>query len=484
MVPGSLLSKCSMAGVTSLRQRTTSKCMLGATRGVKILSARPVNDGKQLDVEFVDRTAYRFHVEWMKDASPSLVGNDYYRKSARHVFDVKKYVATDAQPADDGSKLVVQFQNGTEQGTSDEYVATWLHAFAPHVGRPLHEKSHAPQQAEGLKGTGSLLEQMHKSRQPWGAELQMPTFDASVLAVDEAMQIEFLERLVDPGVALITGVEPPQSLENDVVGQPLERLVGNVIGRLNQHPVRSTRYGVMHSRGTAAKSGADYDHANPLSMHTDHSVYNGTPGYVQFMYQAQGSVRSKVCDGVALTDVFREQYPEEFRLLATVQLTHSSRNGIYGKHGGYCADGAGSDAAHFELVHTHPVIELDEDGCLTKVVQSETKRGVCALPFDMYEKFMSAYRLWTDLVEQERFVCNFDWPEHSVIAMNNWRVMHGRASVPPGMDRTMCFGYVMKTIFENRYRFLRQRQVERKHPLMDDKWLTRLPNQVLYKLVQ
>jgi len=478
MVLGSLLGRCSVAGVKPMRR------VLGTTRGMKILSAHPVNNGKQLDVEFTDKTAYRFHVEWMKDASPSLVGSDYYRKSAAHVFDVNKYVATEAQPADDGSKLVVHFQNDTKHGTSDEYVATWLHAFAPHVGQPLHDESRATKDTGGLKGTGSLLEQRHKSRQPWGAELQMPTFDANVLAVDEAMQIDFLEKLTDPGVAIITGVEPPQGLENELVGQPLERLVGNVIGRLNQHPVRSTRYGVMHTRGAAAKSGADYDHANPLSMHTDHSVYNGTPGYIQFMYQAQGSVKSKVCDGLALANAFREQYPEEFHLLTTVQLTHSSRNGIYAKNGAYCSDSSAADAAHFELVHTHPVIELDADGCLEKVVQSETKRGVCALPFDTYEKFMAAYRLWTDLVEQPRFVCDFDWPEHSIIAMNNWRVMHGRASVPPGMDRTMCFGYVMKTIFENRYRFLRQRQVEKKDPLMNDKWLTRLPNQVLYKLVR
>uniref|UniRef100_A0A7S2AZT8 TauD/TfdA-like domain-containing protein n=1 Tax=Alexandrium andersonii TaxID=327968 RepID=A0A7S2AZT8_9DINO len=139
---------------------------------------------------------------------------------------------------------------------------------------------------------------------------------------------------------------------------------------------------------------------------------------------------------------------------------------------------------HFELVHTHPVIELDADGLLEKIVQSETKRGVCALPFETYEKFMAAYRLWTSLVEETRFVCNFAWPEHTVIAMNNYRVLHGRALVPPGMDRTMCFGYVQRTIFENRYRLLRQRQVEKCDPDMSEKWVTRLPNQVLQALVR
>merc|ERR1711948_172128 len=111
--------------------------------------------------------------------------------------------------------------------------------------------------------------------------------------------------------------------------------------------------------------------------------------------------------------------------------------------------------APFELVHTHPIIQLDEEGHVEKVVQSETKRGVCALPYDVYQPFMEAYELWT---------------------------LHGRASVPPGMNRTMAFGYLGKILVENRYRLLKQTQTERAEPSMDHRWLTRVPNQVLEKL--
>jgi len=473
-----LAARRSAAALGAWRQR------LGAVRGVRIVSARPVNGGRQLDVEFVDRTAYRFHAEWMRDSSPAAVGADTYRKSAKHLVDVKEYLAADARPSGDGAKLVVDFETGAAGHVSDEYVSAWLHAFAPYVGQPLHEGRSDLKPKGGLKGTGSLLDGLKQKRQPWGSELSIPSFDAKALRTDEALQIEFLERLADPGVALVTGVGAPQSLASEDVGLPLERLVGEVIGRLNQHPARATRYGVMRTAGASRRAGADYDHANPLSMHTDHSVYHGTPGYVQFMYQAQGSVRSKVCDGLALTHHLREHHPEELRLLSTVHLTHSSRNSIYAKSGAYRSDSAAGDPATFELVHTHPVIELDADGHLEKVVQSETKRGVCALPYEIYGDYMAAYRLWTGLVEEPRFTCHFDWPEHTVLAMNNHRILHGRATVPAGMDRTMCFGYVMKTIFENRHRLLKQRQAERRNPLMSDRWLTRVPNQVLQVLVQ
>jgi len=480
MIPARMASRSSLAGASTAATRLLG----GATRGMKIASARPVNDGRQVDVEFVDKTAYRFHTEWMKDSNPTAVGHDYYRKSANNLFEVQEYTAHEVAPAEDGSKLMVRFANGSVNPHMDEYVATWLHAFAPYVGQPLNEVAKAApvSSTEGLKGTGSLLEDLHRNRKPWFSDVEIPSYDAAALANDPAMQADLIEKMTCPGVAIVHGLGAPESLADKDVGLPMENLVTNIIGRLNQHPVRATRYGVMHTRSGAEKNGADYDHKNPLSMHTDHSVYNGTPGYYQFMYQAQGHVKSKVCDGLALHNYMRDNHPEEYKLLTTVNLTHSSRNNIYGKDGSYKQREEG--CAIFELVHTHPVITLDANGDLEKIVQSETKRGVSALPFDTYEKFMAAYRLWTSIAEKKEFIREFEWPEHSMVCFNNYRILHGRASVPPNMQRTMCFGYTMKTIAENRYRFLRQTLAEQKDPLMSDKWLTRVPNQVLKAMVE
>jgi len=229
----------------------------------------------------------------------------------------------------------------------------------------------------------------------------------------------------------------------------------------------------------------DYDMQKPLSMHTDHTVYHGTPGFLQFMYQAQGSCQSKVRDGVALAEYVRNHHPEEFKLLTTVPITHSSRNNLY------TPDGAPRDVGDpkvegspSELVHTHPVIQLNAQGRVEKVAQCETKRGVCALSFDKYESFMTAYKLWISLCEDQRFMKHFDWPEHTMVVMNNWQILHGRASVAPGMPRTMVGGYITKVNFENRYRLLKQIQTERFNPLLNETWLTRLPNQILAKMIR
>jgi len=474
MIPASVAGKRSLASGAVAAQRL-------ASRGVKIVSASPVNNGKQVDIEFVDRTSYRFHTAWIKDAHPNLTGSDYYRKSAKTIFEVNDFAVDSVKPLEGGDKIQVNFTNcNPANAVTEEYVSSFLHAFAPYVGRPLHKEA---EQAQCLPGTGSLLDNLYQNRKGWYSDLEMPTFDGEEMAKNEDMQVEFLERMMDPGVALIKNIGVPEGFDHVKAGIPMEEFVGKIIGRLNQHPMRATRFGVIHTQARGEIAGADYDHKNPLSMHTDHSVYHGTPGYLQFMYQARGSVTSKVCDGVAVANYMREHHPEDFKLLTTVNVTHSSRNCIYAKSGGYRRDSPDGDGASFELVHTHPVIQLDKDGNIEKIVQSETKRGVSALPFDIYERYMEAYKRWTQLVEDEKFKCNFDWPEHSVIVMNNHRVLHGRATVAPGVERTMVFGYVMKTIYENRHRLLKQRQAERNNPVLNDKWLTRLPNQVLTKMV-
>lgn len=447
----------------------------------KIVACQAINDGKQLVVEFSDNSRYELHTSWLKDSSPTNVGSDFYRTSAADVWKLRGFKLAGGKPTASGEKLELHYAGQREPTAVDVIEARWLHAFAPFVGKALRGGQREP---AGLVGTASLFDDLLVQRSPWGKDVVIPSVSADVLRKDLDAQVEFLENMVNPGVCMITGMPEPDSLERELAGVPMEEVVYDVIGKLNQHPVRSTRYGVMRKTADSAKQGADYDMANPLSMHTDHSVYQGTPGFLQFLYQAEGSVTSRVCDGLALAEYVREHRPDAFKLLTTVEITHSSRNALYTREGApRNVKDASTQAMPFELVHTHPIVELDSRGLVQKVVQSETKRGVCALPFSVYEPFMEAYEMWTQLCEDPRFIRNFEWPEGTMIVTNNWRTLHGRATIPPGMKRTMCFGYVNKILVENRYRLLKQLQTERSNPDMDHRWLTRVPNQVLERMV-
>ena len=221
---------------------------------------------------------------------------------------------------------------------------------------------------------------------------------------------------------------------------------------------------------------ADYNFDNPLSMPTDHAFIDDVPGFLQFMYQAQGSVSTKVVDGVSVAEELRAVDPEAFRLLSTVPLTHSLRTIHYDANGDYCHLGSQHDGV-FEDCHTHPIIELDGGGGVRRVAHSEIKRGVCALPYDAFGPVMRAYEKWLRLVEDPRFVVPVEWPEHSCIVLNNHRVLHGRATKPQGTERVMVWAYALKHITELRYRLLKQRQLERGG--LSDEWTTRLPNQLV-----
>jgi hypothetical protein len=127
---------------------------------------------------------------------------------------------------------------------------------------------------------------------------------------------------------------------------------------------------------------------------------------------------------------------------------------------------------------------LGSDGSIERIAQSETKRGVCAIPFDVYEPYMKAYRRWTALVDDPKYVRKFEWPENGVVVCNNYRVLHGRAELSPGDERTLIVGYTGKGITDNRYRMLCQMRAERDLGMGSGSlWLSRLPNQVLSRMI-
>jgi len=222
---------------------------------------------------------------------------------------------------------------------------------------------------------------------------------------------------------------------------------------------------------------------NPLSMHTDHAIYEETPGYLQWNWQAQASVTTKVCNGVSVAEYIRETNPSAFKLLTTVHVTHAVRTNHYTFDGEYANSPGRYHEGTFEQMHTHPIVKLDDDGNVIQVIHNELKRGVSAIPFDVYDEFNEAYSLWKQLCEDPRFTCEVEWPEHSCVVLNNHIVLHGRATPLPGdcTERIMVWGYTRKDITENRYRLLKQQQLSDAQGISDDYTRT-IPNQVLKAL--
>jgi len=402
MIPGCIASKCTLVrgggSAVTAAQRLSG---FGAVRNIKIATARPVNDGRQVDVEFADKTAYRFPAAVIKDAHPGLyLGRDFLQ--ARR-FESDKYTAERAEASSDGSRLRVHFNMFSENVISREYGATWLHASASHIGQPiarLEGRSEAPCPRKG-----------------WGHDLRMPSFKCRDLMDDARLQEEFLAIMADTGVALITDMGERNELVAGLSGSkasvPMENLVGRIMGRLKQdHP------SISHSTQMDSSPIEDCGSAGHRRKRGGEFVSKRSSDYLHFKYQATGSISSKVCDGLALANYMKDHHPECFHLLTTVPLQDGCRG-------------------------TEPVIKLDQNGQLEKVVQAKAENWLFALPFHIYGRYMEAYRRWSEVAEDPRFACNFNWPEHSMIAMNSWRVLHG-AQMPVSTQRTMTFGSAIR----------------------------------------
>lgn len=448
---------------------TTSNSVSNSTAH-RITSCETIHNGRQVIMEFGHGGRYQLHAEWLKDSCPSLRGADFYRLSAADLFDLEVCSIKNACIINEGKELEIAFDVRGEE-VKETFHSHWLSSFAPYVGKPLHDcsVSRGP-----LKGSGSLIASLQSARKPWKSNVEVPHFDAKALCEDIDLQVEFLlSTVVDKGFAVINGVGPPTSLERECVGKPLVALGLEVIGtHLAQHPFWSLKYDVLRESSDDAPKHAQ--------MRTDNAD-DPAAGYLKWMYQAQGSVRTKLSDGLAIANHIKEHHPAAYEILTSVEVTHTSRTHAPD------LEGVSASAVHhhplkavtFELVNPHPIIKLDADSNVERVLMSENKRAVSSLSFEVYELFMEAYGIWCNVCQDPQFQKEVEIPEGSVLICNNFRLLQGHSVVPEGETRSMCWGYSNKLLVENRFRLLRQYQKERADPLYSSVWSTRIPNQVL-----
>ncbi|CAM9878547.1 unnamed protein product, partial [Chrysoparadoxa australica] len=138
----------------------------------------------------------------------------------------------------------------------------WLRAFAPSVGRPLNDTAaDAVEERTACYGEHGAPFQgcfhaAERNATPWlGSDVRVPTFDYQELLRSEDEQLRLLNAIGHPGLVFVDGVPKPDPA---ALGEPIERLANDLIGNIWQHP---------------------------LPMHTDHTHYEGTPSFMQYMHQ-------------------------------------------------------------------------------------------------------------------------------------------------------------------------------------------------------
>ncbi len=443
------------------------------------------DSGDEVLVNFHDGQRCSFRANWLLDASPDNVSESFTRLDSEIVRRRAGVNAVDASQSADATSVDVTFSDGSNH----IFRADWLRAFSPFVS----ENRGAASAMVSRKVSGESLsdELFATKRNLWESGFECEQFEARDLLTSESFsgRIAAIESLCTDGIVVITGMEAPSSLNLEDAGKPLERIANALAGKLYQHPRRKSTTGVMRKNMITnnTKHLADYQLDQKLAMHNDHAfIRDGACGYWQMLHQAEGSATAKVVNAAAVANELRHADPEAFHLLATVPVTHSLRTIHYTRDGGYTGDIGHNHDGVFEDEASHPILNLRFNSAGEQYVESvrhqEIKRGVCAVSFDKQEAFMAAYRKWIALCESDQFVSYVDWPENSLIIVNNGWVLHGRGVPKAGSrERVMVWGYVQKHIVDLNYRLLKQRELEQQG--ITAKWSTRIPNEVLAQLI-
>ena len=96
----------------------------------------------------------------------------------------------------------------------------------------------------------------------------------------------------------------------------------------------------------------------------------------------------------------------------------------------------------------HPIFELDRAGALARVTYNEVFRMPLSLPFDVFPQWYAAFSKFVGMLHSERFERTVDMREGTILLMNNWRTLHGRAGGRASPDRHVVGGTITR---ENAY---------------------------------
>ncbi|RDD38646.1 Gamma-butyrobetaine dioxygenase [Trichoplax sp. H2] len=260
----------------------------------------------------------------------------------------------------------------------------------------------------------------HRDRQIWGSEMlnKIPRYDFYALLQDKLELYRWLRSLIKIGITILDNVpEKP--------GQ-MHKLADRVSF------LKLTTYGPtfqVESRSVA--SNVAFTNAG-LAMHTDLAFITYVPG-VQMLHcisKAGQGGESRFVDGFRAATQLKEKYPEAFNLLVKYPIRYYD---------------VGKDYITFNQLTQHPIIRLHDNGELKQIVYADHPRSpLMGVPQNKVIDLYDAMSKFLECVYDPSNMIYTLLESGSMMVLDNFRVMHGRASyeVKPGSCRHLEGGYL------------------------------------------
>jgi gamma-butyrobetaine dioxygenase len=240
-------------------------------------------------------------------------------------------------------------------------------------------------------------------KRPWRAErlAAIPTFTYSDVTGSDRGLLAWLSALEAEGLTKMVGVPT----EPGTVGR-----IANLISFM-----RETNFGIIFDVMTKPEADSNAYTSLQLPFHTDLPTRELQPG-VQFLHclvnDASGG-ESQFVDGFAVAEALREEDPALFDILATTPVAFRNK------------------ARRSDYRCRAPVIGLDTEGQVSEVRVANFLRA----PFDLapaqMRPFYRAYRRFSQLTTDPRFLVQTRLDAGEMWTFDNRRVLHARAAFDP-----------------------------------------------------
>lgn len=437
----------------------------------RIVKIEPINEGNNVDIQFSDipGLAYRFHSLWLRDAC----------RDSNHVVSggvgERILTATPVAPTCQLSKLraistsieehnrtVEVFWNNVSSTKSSVFDFEFLRQYSDIVAKKVvteHKSNghHQPVIGKGGQATscydiswlkpytgysdapGPSTDDIHlwSNLDELGSKVEFPTFNHDEVLGNATSNLQVLKALVDIGVVMINSV--PLSMESDSASS-LKHFMDRAFGGLQKdHSRDEPNWEITQKVGATSIS---YDHDKFLNGHTDQSVPpNGLPGIVLSINYVTGKGANTLVDGFPIAEKIRQIDPEAFDLLCRYE--YSAERDFIGSR----ADSAQKHFRSLIVLRKNKIFETDDENRMKKIMYNEVFRLPVALPYELFPKWFAALALFNSLINDPDFKRTIPMQQGSMLLMNNWRVLHGRAAGMASVDRKIVGGTITRESF-------------------------------------
>ncbi|MBI04964.1 MAG: gamma-butyrobetaine hydroxylase [Pelagibacteraceae bacterium] len=201
-----------------------------------------------------------------------------------------------------------------------------------------------------------------------------------------------------------------------------------ILNKISHH--RETFFGTPFEVINIPKPNNQAYTADALTNHSDLPYFEYAPGY-QFLHCLENTANggdSTAVDGFAVANYLKNNEKEVFNILTSTQIKFKDND---------------FTQKAIRILYS-PIITLTKDNDFNDIRLNMGAMATIDVHPDKMKKFYEAYRLFTSLLNDKKFMIEFKLEKGDIFCFNNRRVLHGRSAFDPNSGNRHLQGYYIE----------------------------------------